>query len=76
MIGPVLAAIWLLTAQASRRGPRALRTAAAAGAAAVILYPEATLARWAPWGPRARALPASDDAADVERASETLAGLI
>jgi ADP-heptose:LPS heptosyltransferase len=50
--------------------------AAAVGAAAVILYPEATFVRWAPWGPRARALPASDDAADVERAAEALAGLI
>lgn len=51
--------------------------AAAAGAAAVILYPEATFARWAPWGPRARALRASDtaDAADVERAAEALARL-
>ena len=50
--------------------------AAAVGTAAVILYPEATLARWAPWGPRAHALPASDDAADVGRAAATLAGLI
>jgi len=50
--------------------------AAATGAAAIILYPEATLARWAPWGPRARALPASDDAADVEHAAETLVGLV
>ena len=49
--------------------------AAAAGAAAIILYPTATLARWAPWGPRARALPASDDAADVDRAVEALADL-
>jgi lipopolysaccharide heptosyltransferase III len=50
--------------------------AAAAGAAAVILYPEATLARWAPWGPRARALSASDDAADVERAAAALAAFL
>jgi ADP-heptose:LPS heptosyltransferase len=50
--------------------------AAAAGAAAVVLYPEATLARWTPWGPRVRALPASDDGADVEHAADTLAGLL
>jgi ADP-heptose:LPS heptosyltransferase len=49
--------------------------AAAAGAAAIILYPAATLARWAPWGPRARALPATDDAAGVDRAVEALADL-
>ena len=50
--------------------------AAAAGAAAVILYPAATLARWAPWGPRARALAVSDDAADVERAAAALAAFM
>jgi ADP-heptose:LPS heptosyltransferase len=49
--------------------------AAAAGAPAIILYPEATLARWAPWSPRARALPASDGADDVERAATALARL-
>lgn len=49
--------------------------AAAAGAAAIILYPAATLARWAPWSPRARPLPASDDAAGVDRAVGALAGL-
>jgi heptosyltransferase-3 len=49
--------------------------AAAAGAAAIILYPTVTLARWAPWGPGARALPASDDPPGGDRAVEALAGL-
>ena len=35
--------------------------AAAAGTPSVILYPQATQARWAPWSRRAIALPADDD---------------
>jgi len=37
--------------------------AAAAGTPAVILFPDATRARWAPWGRRAIALPADDHTA-------------
>jgi lipopolysaccharide heptosyltransferase III len=43
--------------------------AAAAGTPSVILYPEATRAGWAPWSPRAIALPADDDATAAARAA-------
>ena len=43
--------------------------AAAAGTPSVILYPEATRARWAPWSSRAIALPADDDPTAAARAA-------
>jgi len=43
--------------------------ATAAGTPAVILYPEATRARWAPWSSRAIALPADDDPTAAARAA-------
>jgi ADP-heptose:LPS heptosyltransferase len=43
--------------------------AAAAGTPSVILYPEATRARWTPWNRRAVALPADDDPTAAARAA-------
>jgi heptosyltransferase-3 len=46
--------------------------AAAVGAPAVILFPDATREVWSPWSPRALALPAGDDTAAVSRAAAAL----
>jgi heptosyltransferase III len=46
--------------------------AAAAGAPAVVLFPDATREVWSPWSPRALALPADDDAAAVSRTAAAL----
>jgi heptosyltransferase III len=46
--------------------------AAAVGAPAVILFPDATREAWSPWSPRALALPAGDDAVAVSRAAAAL----
>jgi len=43
--------------------------AAAVGVPAVILYPEATRARWAPWSARAIGLPAEDEPTAAARAA-------
>ena len=45
--------------------------AAAVGAAAVIAFPPATRARWAPWGPRALTIAPDDDAAAALRSALT-----
>jgi len=46
--------------------------AAAVGAPAVILYPAATRAMWAPWSPTARALAISEDAAQPREVAAAL----
>jgi hypothetical protein len=43
--------------------------AAAVGAPAVVLYPPATAAQWAPWSPTAHPLPMTEDEGDVAAAA-------